>query len=99
MDKALIVEMANHLAVSGLLDGTMTPVRKLFDTHDLVWAVWHDSNEPDGVGTLIVKGERVLQTIVAEHMVKEVAMTAVPCTCAEQAVALKELFGEPPALN
>ena len=99
MGKERIVEMAKRLAVSGLLDGTVAPVMKLLDTHDLVWGVWQDANEPDGIGMLIVKDARLLRTIVADYQLKPVSMTAIPCTCAEQAVALKKLFGEPKALN
>ena len=99
MDKAHFVEMANELTASGLLDGTMVPVLKLIDRTDIVVAVWQDAQEPDGVGMLIVKGDRALLTIVADAQTKAVTMAAIPCICAEQAIALKEVAGEPKALN
>ena len=43
-----------------LMDGTTAPVKKILDSADIVWAVF---NEPDGsgVGTLIIKGNQVLE--------------------------------------
>ena len=50
-------------------------------------------------GRLIVKGDRALLTIVADAQAKAMTMAAIPCTCAEEAVALKEVFGEAKAYN
>ena len=70
--KARLVEMANELAESGLVD--VPRVRELIDTRDLVWAVWQDAEEPDGVGTLLVKGDRALLSIVADAKGKAMSM-------------------------
>lgn len=99
IDKARLVEMANDWAASGVLDGTTGPVLALLNRHDVVVAVWQDAEEPDGVGMLVVKGDRALRTIIAENKAKNLSIASIPCDCLEQAIALKEVHGEPPAHN
>jgi hypothetical protein len=94
--KAHLVEIANDVQTN-LLDGTMTPVYRLIEASDLVLAVWQDAEEPDGVGMYVIKGDRLLRTIIAENKAMPAKMTAVPCECLEQAVALKQVAGEPDA--
>jgi hypothetical protein len=62
-------------------------------------AVWQDADEPNGVGLYIIKGDRLLHTIIAENKAARVTMTAIPSMCLEQAVALKQVAGEQPAHN
>jgi hypothetical protein len=52
MDKAQIVAKANEVSEL-LVDGRFEPVRALVDANELVYAVWQDEEEPDGVGTMI----------------------------------------------
>jgi hypothetical protein len=95
--KRLAVEMAN--ANRDAMDGTMTPIRCLIADNEMVVAVWQDAEEPDGVGLLVIKGDRFLRTVIAENRPMPARYTAIPCTCIEQAIALKEVAGEPPAHN
>lgn len=97
--KARLVEMANEVTASGIMDGTMGPVKAILAAADLVFGLWQDAAEPGGVGTLLIKGDRALRTIVASNKASAMSMAAIPCTCFEQAVALKRTFGEPEAHN
>jgi hypothetical protein len=98
MDKAQIVAKANEVSEL-LVDGRFEPVRALVDANELVYAVWQDEEEPDGVGTMIVKGQRKLQEIITSRRAQRLKWTAISCTCAEQAEALKQVAGEPDPLH
>ena len=60
---AEIVACANENAA--VLDGSMAPIHGILDASDLVFCVWQDATEPDGVGMMIVKGKRRLEAIGA----------------------------------
>jgi hypothetical protein len=92
------VAKANWIA-ENVLDGTMEPVRRLIEESEIAVAVWQDADEPDGVGFYIIKGDRLLRTIISENKGRKAVWTAIPCECYEQAVALKDFAGEPPAHN
>ncbi len=64
-------------------------VQAIVDGASLVFGVFRDAAEPDGVGMLVVKGHALLREIVASGKALPVDMTAVPCSCAEQAEALR----------
>jgi hypothetical protein len=63
IDRQLIKALA--LRNQRLMDGTTEPVRRILDGAQLVFAVWPDSDEPDGIGTLIAKGTHRLKAIAA----------------------------------
>lgn len=65
----------------------------------LVFGVFQDADEPDGVGMLLVKGHALLREIVASGKAWPVDMTGVPCACAEQAEALRLVAGESDRLH
>ena len=87
MTKDQIVALANEVGET-LTGGRFEPVKELIDTNDVAFAVWQDAQEPDGVGMLIVKGERRLLTITTARKAEPLSITAIPCQCADQAVAL-----------
>jgi hypothetical protein len=68
------------------------------DDAKVVVGVWQDADEPDGVG-MYVKGDRKLRTVITEQKTGTFRVAAIPCECYEQAVALKEVAGEPRAHN
>ena len=94
MDIKRLVDLANAVTADGPVD--QDQVQKLIDSHDVVWGVWQDAAEPYGVGLHLIKGERAL---LAENKAKPPSRTALPCSCAEEAVALQEELGEPGATN
>jgi hypothetical protein len=54
---------------------------------------------PNGVGTYIIKGDRLLRGVIANNKGQSVRFAAIPCECLEQAIALKQGAGETPAYD
>ena len=92
IDLQMIVETADRVADT--LTGDAVQVRQLVRDHDVVIGIWPDPKEEGGVGTYIVKGQRALMECATSGKGVGLSWTAVPCTCAEQAVALQEGCGE-----
>jgi hypothetical protein len=86
-----LVEMAN--ANDAGMDGTMRPVQELVAAHELVFGVWQDAVEPNGVGLLIVKGANRLRDISATGNTASCRITAIKCGSFEQAEALRQHVG------
>jgi hypothetical protein len=86
-----LVDMAN--ANDAIMDGTMKPVMELIASNDVVFGIWQDSAEPGAVATLIVKGENRLRDIIAIGVSQQSRITAIKCTDAEQAEALRQHVG------
>jgi hypothetical protein len=94
--KREIVEIANENIA--LMDGTTKPVQELFRNAEIVWGIWQDANEPDGIGTLVMKGAKLLREIGSNGKdMPNVVFTAIPCVCLEQAIAARNKFGTPDA--
>ena len=89
--KQMIVQRANE--VRGQLDDTTAPIERLMNDHDVVVAVWQDPDEPDGVGTYVVKGRKLLAETHLSGQSRGVEWTAIPCIEYEQAVALEQMLG------
>lgn len=90
--KHRVVAMAN--ASRALITSDFSTVRGIVDAAPLVFGVFQDATQPDGVGLLLVKGHALLREVVASGRTLPVDMAAVPCTCAEQAEALRLVAGE-----
>jgi hypothetical protein len=76
-----------------LMDGTTRPVKKIIKTADLVFGIWRDASAPDGVGRLIIKGEKALREVIASGKTVRMRTTAIWCANAEHAAAAKRVFG------
>jgi len=101
-----IIAMAND--VLALLDGTTKPIKKIIDANDLVMGVFPDLNSEDGVGLLIIKGEKRLEAIAGRtgapfagaiplfspSAPEHLKVGAIPCESYEQAVAARRVFGD-----
>jgi hypothetical protein len=74
-------------------------VKSLVDTSDVFIGVWQDADYPNGVGTYIIKGDRLLRGVIANNKGQSVRFAAIPCECLEQAIALKQGAGETPAYD
>lgn len=86
-----LVDMAN--ANEANMDGTTGPVLELIAANDVVFGVWPDSAEPEGVGYLIIKGLNLVRESAVTDVTRKIRMTAIKCVEAEQAVALQEHVG------
>ena len=65
-------------------------------SHDLVFGVWQEDGLPLGVGHLIIKGRGALERIKRTGA-GGLTITAVRCQSAEQAEAVRQVFGDQPA--
>ncbi len=81
------------------ITGDFATVQAIVDSAPLVFGVWQDPAKPDGVGMLVVKGHMLLRGIVADGEARSTASAAIPCTCAEQAEALRIVAGESDKLH
>ena len=75
--KQQLVELAD--ANEERMDGTTEPVLEIIADSDVVYGVWPDSSEPDGVGTLIIKGSDLVRDIAATRGSQTVRLTAIKC--------------------
>ena len=64
--------------------------------HDLFFGIWQEDGLPLGVGYTIIKGRGALERIKRAEA-EGLAITAVPCLNAEEAEAMRELYGDQPA--
>jgi len=85
--KRRLVELAN--VNDAAMDGTMGSVLEIIADNEVVYGVWQDPTEPDGVGTLIIKGANFVHEIAASGKTQECRLTAIKCIAAEQAEALR----------
>jgi hypothetical protein len=88
-----LVELAN--ANNERMTGSAREVDAILQSADIVYAVWHDPSEPNGVGTLLIKGVNVLRDIIASGEERQVEVNAIKCMDINQALALKEVRGAP----
>jgi hypothetical protein len=90
--KRKIVESAN--ANRTILTDDFEQVREMINTNDVVFGVWQDVAEPDGVGMLLVKGEQRLRECIADDKSVLCRILGIPCIEAAQAEALRQVAGE-----
>jgi hypothetical protein len=89
-----LVNMAN--ASDEVMDGTMEPVLDIIASNDVVFGVWQDYAEPNGVGFLVIKGENKLRDLVGTSTVRDFSVTAINCGKAEHAEALRRYVATDP---
>ena len=82
---------ANQVAIAG---GGMATVLKLLQSHDIVFGIWADKSRAGGADFIVVKGIGLLERVVDLRRSVEMTWTAIPCTCLEQAVALRLVHGD-----
>lgn len=75
------------------MDGTTGPIKRIFEENHIVVGVWQD--DANGVGFLVLKGGKLLRDIRMTGKGRPARTSAIPCSSYEQAVAAKEVFGEP----
>jgi hypothetical protein len=86
-----LVDMTNQNTTR--LDGTTEPIKRMFEEGEIVIGVWQDSRRPYGVGTLVLKGAKLLMETITSGQPITARVSAIPCECLEQAIAAKEKFG------
>jgi hypothetical protein len=73
-------------SVDASVTGDPARVQELFDTHDLVVAVWQDDRQDSGFDILIVKGRP--EAVVGRFDTSQ-SWIAIPCADADAASALR----------
>ena len=86
-----LVERANANPVNDAAD-----LNRCIQNHDLVFGVWQEEGAPGGVGTTIIKGKGPLERIKRTEA-EELAVTAVHCRNADEAEAMRQVYGDQPA--
>lgn len=81
-------------ANSGLMDGTMGPLRSVIASHDVVVGIWPDRAQPEGWGTRVLKGLPVVQEAAGSSADYQCRLTAIRCESASQAHGLALVFGD-----
>jgi hypothetical protein len=94
----VIIRQANATG-QGLKGKGLDALCRLIDEADVVIAVYRDSSQSHGVGTHIIKGQRLLKTVVAEQESKPARVRYIPCRSLEEAINLQQSIGEPDALH
>ena len=90
--KAAILGIANRNQAR--MDATPGQLKQFIDGAELIFAVYPDNDSSNGIGTLVLKGERF-----ASGASVSVRVSAVSCVNLEQAVAADDLFGVHPEYN
>ncbi len=84
-----LVEMANASQARDTDD-----LRRVFETHDVVFGVWQDAEAEHGVGVMLIQGVGQLEQIRFSGISEDASLTAVPCRSPEEAEAMRKVFGD-----
>jgi hypothetical protein len=62
---------------------------------EIVIGVWQDLAEPCGIGFLVLKGRKLLESIASNQSItaRLSRLSVIPRECHEQAIAAKQVFG------
>jgi hypothetical protein len=95
--KARMVECAN--AHTEAMQGMNTTealdyVRAVIDSNEVVFGVYPNASEPDGVGMRPIKGIADIWDVADSHSPERFLMNAVPCIEEAQAIAAARVLGD-----
>ena len=88
-----LADMANARVENGFT-GAGDELRQIIESHDVVFAVWQDASQPDGVGITLIRGDALLDTSVDTHHPLSTNLTAIPCAEFEEAEAMRKVYGQ-----
>jgi hypothetical protein len=97
MLKEQMVEIANRHqeAMQGMNSRAAGAyVRDAIANAPIMFGVYQDLGEPNGVGMHVIKGKRELQVSVASNETIQTRIDAVPCIELEQAIAAEQVLGD-----
>jgi hypothetical protein len=79
--------------------GAVEIVRKMIEGASVVIGVFQDMDEPFGVGIHVIKGQRLMKSVLADGTTRRARTECIACRSLEEAVAMQQMFGEPEPLN
>ncbi len=86
-----LVERANTNSITDTAD-----LEQCIRGHDVVYGIWQEEGAPGGVGNSIIKGKGTLERIKRTES-EALEITAVRCLNAEEAEAMRQVYGDQPA--
>jgi hypothetical protein len=92
--KRALLQKANEFAAMPDSERTSDNVKRLISAAEVVFCVFHDVSEPDGVGHRVVKGQGRLVETADGGAQEQVRQIVIPCQNLEEANALQKLLGE-----
>ncbi len=90
----LVSDLLKRANANTITDGV--DLEQCIRGHDLVFGIWQEVGLPLGVGYTIIKGRGALERIKRAEA-EGLAIARVPCLNAEEAEAMRELYGDQPA--
>jgi hypothetical protein len=75
-----------------LLDGTIEPIKRLFEAGNIVIAVWDEPGKLSAASR-VLKGNKLLAEAIRSGEEYRDDISVIPCQCFEQAVAIEQMFG------
>jgi hypothetical protein len=88
---ARVVKKANANAT--LMDGSDDTVMQIIAENDVVWGVWQDATQRDGVGLHLIKGRHALK-ITPANSLQTIRVSAIPCAGYGDAVGRRRDYGD-----
>jgi hypothetical protein len=95
--KATMVDIANANAEAMRAmtnEAAFDHVQGIVESAEVVFGVYQDENEPDGIGVCMIKGSWQMRAATVEKQVGKLKIDALPCASREQAIAAKQMFGD-----
>jgi hypothetical protein len=71
-------------------------VKQIFDEADVVFGVWDDSTQLEGIGVRTLKGQNQLRDVMALDQARPLHIGVLPCIEEGQAIAAEHVFGDKP---
>ena len=96
---ALANYVGNELGALPDDDARYEMVVEIVESAEIVFAVWQDRSARDGVGYMMVKGQAIARSAVADKRAASTRIAAIPCQNSEQAEVLLQEFGERDTLH
>jgi hypothetical protein len=69
-------------------------LQRIIETHDVVFGLWPDADQPHGVRVGMIKGDALLHNFLDGHKAPEIKVTAISCDDEEEAMCYRQVFGE-----
>ena len=90
---AAMAEEVRHSIIPMAELERMQLVTRIVNENDMVFGVWSDPDEPEGLGIQVIKGESLMPPLDGFELAEELSVAAIPCVGLEQAIAARDAWG------